>query len=187
MDTMNDLIVRRATTHDVAVLAALIDEFAKGHPAEGHVRSVDRLRDAFFGNQPMAHVLLAEKNATVVGFGVWRKAFDLFWSMYGGDGLGLYVIPSHRGRGVAVCIVAAMCAEIRGQGGHFLQTSYDAIYGSLYERVGVGRPERACHVSALAFDRLAALAGKSAREIVRALPDKTLNYIPVDASSRKAD
>jgi GNAT superfamily N-acetyltransferase len=144
MDTMNDLTVRRATTHDVAVLAALIDEFAKGHPAEGHERSVDRLRDAFFGNQPMAHVLLAEKNATVVGFGVWRKAFDVFWSLYGGDGLGLYVIPSHRGRGVAVCIVAAMCAEIREQGGHFLQTSYDADLCSLYERVGVGRPERTC-------------------------------------------
>ena len=119
MDTMNVLIVRRATADDVAVLASLIDEFAR-------VRSVDRLRDAFFGNQPMAHVLLAENNATVVGFGAWRKAFDLFWSMYGGDGLGLYVIPSHRGRGVALCIVAAMCAEIRKQGGHFLQTSHDA-------------------------------------------------------------
>jgi hypothetical protein len=70
---------------------------------------------------------------------------------------------------------------------HFLQTSYDAGLWSLYERVGVGRPERACHVSALAFDRLAALAGKSAREIVRALPDKSLNYIPVHASSSKAE
>jgi hypothetical protein len=74
----------------------------------------------------------------VVGFGVWRKALDLFWSTFGGDGLGLYVIPSHRGRGVAVCIVAAMCAEIREQGGHFLQTSCDADLWSLYERVGVG-------------------------------------------------
>lgn len=187
METMNDLIVRRATANDVAVLASLVNEFARGHPAENHVRSVSRLRDAFFGNPPMAHVLLAEKNSTVVGFGAWRKAFDLFWSMYGGDGLGLYVIPSHRGRGVALCIVAAMCGEIREQGGHFLQTSYDADLSPLYERVGVGRPERACHVSALAFDRLAAVAGRSAREIVRALPDKTLNYAPVDASSSEAD
>jgi len=187
MVPMNDLIVRRATADDVAVLASLIDEFARGHPAENHVRSVDRLRDAFFGNQPIAHVLLAEKNATVVGFGAWRKAFDLFWSMYGGDGLGLYVNPSHRGRGVALCIVAAMCAEIRGQGGRFLQTSYDADLSPLYERVGVGRPERACHVSALAFDRLATVAGRSAREIVRALPDKALNYVPMDASSSEAD
>jgi hypothetical protein len=33
---MTDLTVRRATSDDVAVLAALIDGFAKGHPAEGH-------------------------------------------------------------------------------------------------------------------------------------------------------
>jgi arginine repressor len=30
MDRMNDLIVRRASAGDVAVLASLIDEFAKG-------------------------------------------------------------------------------------------------------------------------------------------------------------
>ena len=177
---MSGLIVRRATANDVAVLAALIDEFAKGHPAEGHVRSVDTMKDAFFGDQPMAHVLLAEKNATAVGFGAWRKTYDMFWSMYGGEGIGLYVIPSCRGLGVALCIAAAICAEIRKDGGHFLQTSYDPILGPLYERVGVGRAERACHVSALAFERLAAVAGRPAREIVRALPGKALNYVPVN-------
>ncbi|HEV3196453.1 MAG TPA: GNAT family N-acetyltransferase [Bryobacteraceae bacterium] len=184
MGTMSDLIVRRAEVDDVPVLAVLIDAFAKGHPAERHVRSTERLRDVFFGNQAMAHGLLAEKNGTAVGFGAWRKAYDFFWSMYGGEALGLYVAPSHRGLGVAACIVAAMCAEIRRDGGHFLQTSYDADLAHLYERVGVGRSERACHVSALAFERLAAAAGRSAREVARALPDKSLNYVPVDSASR---
>ncbi len=180
---MSDLIVRRATDKDVAVLAALIDGFAKGHPAEGHARSVARMQDAFFGNQPLAYIVLAEKNATVVGFGAWRKTYDLFWSMYGGEGIGLYVVPSYRGRGVAVCIVAAMCAEIREHGGHFLQASYAPDLGALYERVGEGRPERACHVSALAFEVLASVSGRSARDIVRAVPDKTLNHVPVDSAS----
>jgi hypothetical protein len=84
---MNDLIVRRATPDDIAVLATLIDGFAKGHPAERHVRSLDRLRDAFFGNQPVAHALLAEKNATVVGFGAWRKAYDFFGRCTAATGL----------------------------------------------------------------------------------------------------
>jgi len=185
MGIMNDLIVRRADADDVPVLAALIDAFAKGHPAEGHVRSIDRRRDVFFGSQAMAHGLLAEKNGTAVGFGAWRKAYDFFWSMYGGEGLGLYVAPSHRGIGVAACIVAAMCAEIRRDGGHFLQTSYDADLAPLYERVGVGRPERACHVSGLAFERMAAVAGRSAREVARSLPDKSLNYVPVDSASKR--
>jgi GNAT superfamily N-acetyltransferase len=179
---MSDLIVRRATPGDLAVLAALIDGFAKGHPAEHCVRSQDNLRDVLFGDQPIAYALLAEKKAAVVGFGAWRKAYDLFWSRYGGDALGLYVLPCHRGRGVAVCIIAAICAEIREEGGQFLQASYEPTLAEFYERVGVGRSERACHVSAAAFDRLAGSAGRSPREIVRVLPDKALNYVSEDAA-----
>jgi hypothetical protein len=133
----------------------------------------------------MAHGLLKEKSGTAVGFGAWRKTYDFFWSMYGGEGLGLYVASSRRGLGVAACIVAAMCADIRRDGGQFLETSYDAGLAHLYERVGVGRPERACHVSALAFERLAAVAGRSAREVARALPDKNRNHVPVDSAFRR--
>ena len=165
-------------------MATLIDGFAKGHPAEGHVRSVEMLRDALFGGQPLAHVLLAEKHTTAVGFGAWRKTYDFFWSMYGGDGLGLYVTPAQRGLGVGLCIAAAICADIREHGGQFLQASYDAELSPFYERVAAGRAERACHVSSLAFERLAAVAGSSARDIIRALPEKSLNYVPVDAASK---
>ena len=181
---MSDLIVRRATADDVPVLAVLIDGFAKGHPAEGHVRSAEMLRDALFGGQPIGHVLLAEKDATAIGFGAWRRAYDLFWSMYGGDGLGLYVVPAQRGFGVWLCIVAAICADIREHGGHYLQASYDAELSSLYERVAVGRPKRAGHVSALAFERLAAVAGRPPRDIIRALPEKGLNYVQMDQAER---
>ena len=180
MGSMSDLIVRRATADDVPVLAVLIDGFAKGHPADGHVRSAEMLRDALFGGQPIGHVLLAEKDATAIGFGAWRRAYDLFWSMYGGDALGLYVISAQRGFGVGLCIVAGICADIREHGGRFLQASYAAELSPFYERVAVGRPERACHVSALAFECLAAVAGRSARDIIRALPEKSLNYDPVN-------
>ena len=79
--------------------------------------------------------------------------------MFGGDGIRLYVTPSNRGLGIALCIVAAICADIRSQGGHYLQASYDPALARLYERVGVGRPECACHVSALAFDACATKQG----------------------------
>jgi hypothetical protein len=36
---------------------------------------------------------------------------------------------------LAICIVAAMCAQIRADGDPFLQTSYDAERAPLYERV----------------------------------------------------
>src|SRR4051812_33633730 len=72
---MSDLIVRPAASADFEILAAMIDGFAKGHPAENHPRSADKIRDAFFGSHPIAHALLAEKNGAVVGFGAWRKSW----------------------------------------------------------------------------------------------------------------
>lgn len=135
------------------------------------------LEEAVFGPQQMAQVLVAERGSTLIGFGAWRKTYDFFWSLFGGDGLGLFVVPALRGHGVAAMIVAAMCAEIRQQGGGFLQTTYTAELAPLYERVAVGRAERACHVSALAFERLADLSGRPAREIVRELPGPDLNYV----------
>ena len=176
---MPPVIVRPANPDDLGPLAALIDGFAKGHPAESCPRRIDTLRTALFSEHPVAHVLLAETGSTVIGFGAWRKTYDMFWSLFGGDGLGLYVVPSHRGRGVAVCIVAAICDGIRKQGGVFLQTSYDPALAPFYERVAVGRPERACHVSARAFAQLANLAGRPTREIIRGLPGKALNHVPV--------
>lgn len=172
------MIVRRATPEDAAALAALIDGFAQGHPAERHTRSVETLREAFFGDPPLAQVLLAEKDGAAIGFGAWRKTYDVFWSMFGGEGLGLYVAPAYRGIGTAVRLVAAMCAEIRDQGGRFLQANYDPALAPLYKRVAIGRSERACHVSAGAFETLAAAAGRSARDIIRTLPDKSLNMAP---------
>jgi hypothetical protein len=93
---MSDLLVRRATASDAGVLAALIDGFAKGHPAEGHPRSTEKMHQAFFGNEPLAHVLLAEKNGHPIGFAAWRKTYDVFWSIFGGEGIGLYLSPAHR-------------------------------------------------------------------------------------------
>jgi len=137
------------------------------------------MKDAYFGSRPVGHVLLAEKNGAAIGFGAWRKTYDPYWSMFGGEGIGLYVIPPRRGLGVALQIIAAICADIREQGGQFLQTSYGAALAPLYERVGVGSAERSCHVSARAFEILASAAGMPVRDMIRVLPDKALNYVPV--------
>ncbi len=73
---------------------------------------------------------------------------------------------------MAAAIVASMCAAVREAGGEFLMASYAAKYAELYERVAVGGPERTGFVSAERFVAMAALAGKSPREIVRGLPRK---------------
>ena len=173
---MSGIIVRRAGPKDLEAVAVLIQGFAKGHPAENYARSTDQMRKAFFGMRSIAQVILAETNSEIVGLGVWRRTYDLFWSLFGGEGLGLYVAPSHRGRGVALSIIAAMCSEIREDGGSFLQANYGADLAPLFERIAIGTPERSCHLSSRAFQQVADACGRSPREIIRELPGKALNY-----------
>jgi GNAT superfamily N-acetyltransferase len=166
------LTIRRATANDAQALSALIDGFAVDHPAKDYARSSKTLTQAFFSNRPLAYAVLAEQDGTAIGFAAWRQAYDMFWSMFGGEGIALYVRPAHRGRGVAACLVAAMCSHIQESGGQYLQASYGEELGPLYERVTTGSTEQVCWVSSSAFEQMAALAGRSPREIVRRLPAK---------------
>jgi GNAT superfamily N-acetyltransferase len=170
--------VRRAIPADLDALMALIDEFARGHPAEHYPRSMAVMQVAYFGPRPISHVLMAERRGEPVGFGGWHTVFDPFCVMYGGEADGLYVKPCYRGRGVAPMIIAAICAEIRREGGGFLRGTYTDHVGRLYERVAVGRGQRECHVSATAFHIVADLAGSPPRRLLRGLPEKRLNAVP---------
>lgn len=81
--------------------------------------------------------------------------------------MALYVEPAWRGRGMALSLVAAIAAEIRAYGGRFLQGNYGDTVAPLYERMAVGRDERACHLSAEGFETIAVAAGSSPREILK--------------------
>jgi GNAT superfamily N-acetyltransferase len=156
-----------AAINDVEKLAALIDGFAQNHPAATHPRSVEAMTEAYFGEAAISRVLLAERDGAVIGFGAWRKTYDPYWSFFGGEVMALYVEPAWRGHGVALSLVAAIAAEIRAYGGRFLQGNYGDSVAPLYERMAVGRDERACHLSAEGFETIAEAAGNSPREILR--------------------
>jgi hypothetical protein len=51
----------------------------KGHPAEFHPRSSKALREAYFGDRPVAHLLVAERGNEIVGMAQWRLVHDMFW------------------------------------------------------------------------------------------------------------
>jgi GNAT superfamily N-acetyltransferase len=170
--------IRAGTEADLESIAALIALFAKGHPAENQPRPIEVLREAYLGVEAIAHIVVAEKPvAGVIGFAAWRRDFDMFWSMWGGEGVGMFVAPSYRGLGVALSLVTAMCSQIREQGGQYIRASYEGDHlAKLYERVAIGRPERACFISSTAFDRLADMAGRPPRMVVAHLPDRKLNF-----------
>jgi GNAT superfamily N-acetyltransferase len=169
--------VRRATLTDLEAIVSLIEEFVRGHPAEHHRRPMAVLREAYFGQSPISRVVLAERRGEPIGFGGWRKVFDMFWATYGGEADGLYVKPRQRGLGIAPAIIAAMCADIRSEGGCFLRATYTHKVGRLYERVAVGTAQRECYLSATAFHVVADLAGSPPRRLLRGLPDKRMNYV----------
>jgi hypothetical protein len=176
--------VRRATSTDLEAIVSLIEEFVRGHPAEHHRRPMAVLREAYFGQSPIARVFMAERRGEPVGFDGWRKVFDMFWAMYGGEADGLDVKSRQGGLGVTPAIIAAMCADIRSEGGCFLRATYTDKVGRLYERVAVGTAQRECHLSATAFHVVADLAGSPPRRLLRGLPDKRTNYVaPRDADA----
>jgi GNAT superfamily N-acetyltransferase len=174
------LLARAATEQDLDEVASMVDDFVKDHPARSHPRSREGLRSAFFGDRRVAELVVAEWRGRVVGMAQWRRVYDMFWDMYGGQAEFLYVRPHARGRGAALALGATICARVRASGGQFLYGSGTATTTPLYERVMIaGGQTTECHLSGEAFATLADLAGRSVRDMVRNLPAPELNRQPV--------
>jgi GNAT superfamily N-acetyltransferase len=175
---MTSIVVRPATESDLEDVAELVRGFVAGHPAESHPRPMSRLREAYFGAQPVAHLLVASKSGRIVAMGQWTRIYDMFWSAFGGDVGWLYVRPEARGLGIPAAIVAEVCRQVRLDGGELLHGGSEVdVVTKLYERVAIGAPGRTCYVSAEAFQAFADLAGLQPRDIVRRLPDRELNRV----------
>jgi GNAT superfamily N-acetyltransferase len=178
MSTIN-VVVRSATEADLEDVAAMVHDFVVGHPAEHHPRPLSRLREAYFGTRPVAHLLVATRHGRVVGMLQWSRIYDMFWSMFGADIEWLYVRPEARGLGISAALIAEACRQVRLAGGELLRGgAEEAKNSSLYERVAAGWPSRVCYLSAEAFQVCADLAGLPARDIVRRLPAPELNRVP---------
>ena len=63
------ILVRSATEADLNDVADMVGRFVEGHPAESHPRPICRLREAYFGANPVAHLLVASKGPQIIGMG----------------------------------------------------------------------------------------------------------------------
>ncbi len=173
------ITVRSATETDLADVADMVQGFVAGHPAEPHPRPMARLREAYFGERPVAHLLVAIRGDRVIGMGQWARIYDMFWSMFGGHIEWLYVRPEARGLGVPAAIVAEICRQVRLTGGELLRGGADSDQvASLYKRAAAGWPGHTINLGGEAFQAFADLAGRPARDIVKHLPKAELNYRP---------
>jgi GNAT superfamily N-acetyltransferase len=184
--SLNPLVVRAARDSDLSAFEEMIRDFAKGHPAEAHPRSPERLREAYFGPSPVAQLVVATRDGAVVGMAQWTKIYEMFWGMYGASVEWLYVKPQFRGSGIVAAIIAEVCAQVRLAGGEFLYGGGGDDVEPLYERVAIGGPTNQCHLSAEAFQTFADLAGLPPKAIVRRLPAVELNGVAANARSAVA-
>jgi GNAT superfamily N-acetyltransferase len=173
---LSEICVRLATEADLDDVADMVQDFATGHPAQSHPRPISVLREAYFGADPVAHLLVATKGPGIVGMGQWTRVYDMLWAMFGGHAEWLYVRRESRGLGIPAAIVAEICRQVRVDGGQLLRGGADgAEIAALYERVAIVSAASTCYLSAEAFQICADLAGLSPREIVKLLPTPELN------------
>jgi GNAT superfamily N-acetyltransferase len=138
------------------------------------------LRAAYFGERPVAHLLMAERNGEIVGMAQWRLIHDMFWGMFGAEAEWLYVKPKFRGSGIVAALIARVCAQASEAGARFLHGGGGDGPSRLYERVAIGMESRECHVSGEAFRVFADLDGLPVREIIRRLPSRELGLQPAE-------
>ena len=171
--------VRRATPDDAETLAALLAAYLRESYA-GHIgSSAEQLRRDVLSERSRYHILLAEADGSAIGFVAWDLVYDMHWAMAGGQVADLFVIPSHRGLGVALALIASAAADVQTNGGAFLRGGdYDReSTRRAYARVAVVATSGDTHLSGLAFRCVAGLAGRPVREIIRSLPPADWNLV----------
>jgi GNAT superfamily N-acetyltransferase len=118
-------VIRKATRADVPAILALVKALAvyEREPDAVLATEADFLRDGF-GESPAFHVLVAEEqdeaaageaNSAIVGFAFYFFSYSTWVGrrcLYLED---LFVLPSHRGKGAGIALMAALAREAIAQ------------------------------------------------------------------------
>lgn len=169
--------VDRVTLGMVDELSALVAEYMNDSYATKWGGSAGSLKQAL----ERGHVsgFVARRGGVGVGFAATVPDFDLHHCVRGTRVVDLYVAPAHRGRAVALELLAHVAntalshgfAYIRGEGDarrpavHHLYGRFSMRYGDTY------------NVSGLALRRLASLRNLRPREVLARLPTVEMNHV----------
>jgi GNAT superfamily N-acetyltransferase len=98
--------LRAATPDDLPEILSLIRELAEYEKAADEVAATeDDLRQHLFGDQPVAHVLIAEADGAVAGFALWYPTFSTWVGRPGIWLEDLFVRPQFRKQGLGLALL----------------------------------------------------------------------------------
>jgi GNAT superfamily N-acetyltransferase len=168
-------IIREASPEDVQAVAALLRAYMLETYREEWRGSVTGLLQDGFGAR--FRTIIATRANQALGFLAWEKSYDLHHCLGGGHVLDLYVAQRHRGRGIAVQLIARAAGVIHGEGGAFIKGgAVDSGTGSrLYGRFAPAFGNDYI-LGGKAFRHLAAQANLPARNLVRSMPRREWNF-----------
>lgn len=106
-DTAASFVIRAAELRDVNPIVQLIRELAAFEHLT-HLLQVtpEKLRPHLFGERPVIEALVAESDATVLGFALFFTNFSTFLAQPGLYLEDLYVQPAQRGRGIGEALLS---------------------------------------------------------------------------------
>lgn len=155
--------IRPARVEDVPTIASLIRGLAVYEKLEHEVRMTEeKVRDSMFGLRPYAEAILAEEDGRAVGFALFFHNYSTFLAQPGLYLEDLFVLESHRGKGIGKALLAQLARiAVDRQCGRLewavLDWNVDAI--GFYEKLGA-KPNSEWTVYRLTGESLNRLAGQ---------------------------
>ncbi len=168
--------VSAASEEELPGIALLIEAYMRETFGVGWSGSVDALRRDGRGSH--FEVVAARHRGEPIGFAMLEPTYDVHHCLPGGCIADLYVKPGHRGRGVALRLIAAAATLVRERGGSFIKGQATPEARPFYERVAMAFEGADCIVGGRAFRAIAELHGRPHRELIRGLPTREWNRQP---------
>jgi GNAT superfamily N-acetyltransferase len=157
----SSLTLRAATIADVPLIRELIEGLATYEKLRDACVATNALLErALFGERPYAEVVIAEQAGDAAGFALFFHNFSTFLARPGIYLEDLFVVPSHRGRGVGKALLQYLAQlAVQRECGRLewsvLNWNVDAI--GFYEQLGA-RPQDEWTVYRVTGDALTQLA-----------------------------
>lgn len=144
-----DVDIRRIEPDDVSAVVALIREFAEfEHLSQYCEVTEERLREALFGNGPVAEGLVAVDEECIIGYALYFPNFSSFRGQRGLYLDDIYVMTAYRRRGIGELMLKKLAGIATSRGFEridFLVLDWNKKAADFYLKLGAVRDDEERH------------------------------------------